>query len=60
MPSSWLGTPSVSRRTTAGGVRTDRSTALAPERAMSIAISAPELPAPTTSTRCPRYESPRR
>ena len=53
MPSSWLGTPSVSRRTMLGGVRTESSTSVAPPSARSTAISAPELPLPTTRTRLP-------
>ena len=46
MPSSWLGTPAVSRRTMLGGVRTESNTSLAPPSARSTAISAPELPLP--------------
>src|SRR6476661_1992080 len=42
--------PSVSRRTMAGAVRTASRTSSAPPSATSTAISAPELPAPTTST----------
>ena len=54
MPISWLGTPRVSRRTMFGGVLTERST-WQPTSASSSAISAAELPAPTTSTCLPRY-----
>ncbi len=36
-----------------GGVRTESQTADAPPSATSTAISAPEFPAPTTSTRLP-------
>ena len=54
MPSSWLGTPRVSRRTMFGGVRTDSST-WAPAPTSSTAISAAEFPAPTTSTCLPAY-----
>jgi hypothetical protein len=42
-------------RTMLGGVRTESSTSLAPPSARSTAISAPELPLPTTRTRRPRY-----
>ena len=55
MPNSWLGTPAVSRRTIPGGVRTESSTSAAPPSTRSTAISAPELPVPTTSMRRPRY-----
>ena len=51
---SWLGTPRVARRTMFGGVRTDSSTDEATS-ATSTAISAAELPAPTTSTARSRY-----
>ena len=54
IPKSWLGTPRVVLRTMLGGVRTDRSTR-APASARSTAISAAELPAPTTSTFRLRY-----
>ena len=55
IPSTWLGNPSMSRRTMFGGVRTESDTSRAPPSARSTAISAPELPAPTTSTRCAAY-----
>jgi hypothetical protein len=55
IPSSWLGTPSVSRRTMLGAVRTARKTSVAPPSIRSTAISAPEFPAPTTRTRRPAY-----
>jgi hypothetical protein len=53
-PMTWLGTPRVSRRTTFGGVRTDSITDAATS-ATSTAISAAELPAPTTRTARSRY-----
>ena len=55
IPSSCVGTPSVSRRTTIGGVRTLSRTRAAPPSARSVAISAPEFPEPTTSTSLPEY-----
>ena len=57
-PNTWVGSPSTSRRTIAGGVLTDSATAAAPCSTRSTAISAPEFPAPTTSTRRPRNGSP--
>ena len=50
MPMSCAGMPAVARRTICGGVRTDRRERLAPPSITSCAISAPELPAPTTRT----------
>ncbi len=50
MPISWAGMPAVARRTICGGVRTDRRDRRAPPSITSCAISAPEFPAPTTST----------
>ena len=52
MPSSWLGTPSVSRRTTIGGVRTLSRTA---ERRLDEVDGdlGAEFPEPTTSTSSP-------
>jgi hypothetical protein len=47
----------MSRRTMLGGVRTDSNTSAAPPSARSTAISAPELPPPTTNTLRPRYGS---
>ncbi|HEX3055161.1 MAG TPA: hypothetical protein VHP82_03370 [Gaiellaceae bacterium] len=57
MPMSCAGIPAVARRTICGGVRTDRRLEDAPPSATSVAISAPELPAPTTRTSRPRYGS---
>ena len=56
---SWIGMPRRSRGTTFTGARTAR-VGLAPRSARSSAISAPVLPAPTTSTRCPANASPLR
>jgi len=56
-PIAWLGIPKRSRRTMSGGVRTEHHTLPAPPSARSTAISAPELPEPTTSTERPRYGS---
>ena len=54
MPISCAGMPAVARRTICGGVRTDSRERFAPPSATSCAISAPEFPAPTTSTSRPR------
>ncbi|HET7571563.1 MAG TPA: hypothetical protein VFJ77_02710 [Gaiellaceae bacterium] len=54
IPIAWAGIPAVVRRTICGGVRTDSQERAAPPSATSVAISAPELPAPTTSTARPR------
>jgi hypothetical protein len=48
------GQPAVVRRTMCGGVRIARLTDSAPPSARSVAISAPLLPGPTTSTVFPR------
>ena len=53
-PTIWVGTPKAERRTMFGGVRTDIWT-VAPTSSSSVAMSAAELPAPTTSTRWPAY-----
>ncbi len=45
--------PAVARRMICGGVRTDSRARDAPPSATSVAISAPEFPAPTTSTSLP-------
>ena len=57
IPISCAGTPAVARRTICGGVRTERRVRTAPPSATSVAISAPEFPAPTTSTSRPRNGS---
>ena len=49
------GKPPTSRRTMFGGVRTASRTDRAPPSTRSTAISAPVLPAPTTSTSRPAY-----
>ena len=54
IPISCAGMPAVARRTICGGVRTESRERTAPPSATSVAISAPELPAPTTSTSRPR------
>src|SRR5438105_4625315 len=46
--------PGLSRRTMLGGVRIEIQTWPAPLSTRSVAISAPEFPAPTTSTSRPR------
>ncbi|HKT44142.1 MAG TPA: hypothetical protein VJQ85_05025 [Gaiellaceae bacterium] len=55
IPISCAGIPAVARRTICGGVRTDSRLREAPPSATSVAISAPEFPAPTTRTSRPRY-----
>ena len=50
-----IGTGPSWRGTMFGGVRTDSQTRPAPDSARSAAISAPVLPAPTTSTSLPAY-----
>ena len=55
MPISCAGMPAVARRMICGGVRTESRELDAPPSARSVAISAPEFPAPTTSTSRPRY-----
>ena len=57
MPISCAGMPAVARRMICGGVRTESRELDAPPSARSVAISAPEFPAPTTSTSRPRYGS---
>ncbi len=52
-PATWARTPSAWRGTTQGGRRTDSHTCRAPPSARSMAMSEPEFPAPTTSTRSP-------
>ncbi|HUZ99766.1 MAG TPA: hypothetical protein VMU74_10435 [Gaiellaceae bacterium] len=54
MPISCAGMPAVARRTICGALRTDSRLRDAPPSATSVAISAPEFPAPTTSTSRPR------
>jgi len=55
----WIGSPASVSGTTFAPDRTATVTS-PPARAISLAISAPEFPTPTTSTRRPAYPSGRR
>ena len=54
IPTTWVGMPRNSRFWMLGGVRMEICTSRAPPSRRSTAISAPELPEPTTSTLLPR------